>query len=90
MTEGRDWLLSLTSSAASTDEDDCDARVGSGLGSGVDWESTNLRGVPGCSAENEAGLIFLEWEEAGHRFHVEGRMQLDQAKAWLQTWEFVP
>ena len=52
VTEGPDWLLSLTSTPASADADDCKARVGSGLESGVAWESNNVRSVSGCAAES--------------------------------------
>ena len=57
-----------------------------------DWSAVAIRGMPGRFERNSAGLTFLTWEEGGRFYSVEfgDRLTLDQAAAWLVTWETVP
>lgn len=88
VTESSNGLLSVSGAAGGVDI--CEERLASGLESGVEWDPIEVRRIDGCGAVNEVGLLFLEWEEAGYRFHVEGTMPLDQTVEWLETWELVP
>lgn len=76
--------FSLTSLAADGNSSTCSESGGS------NWTTAAVRTVTGCVATNQAGLTFIQWEEAANRYFVETRMEPDVALSWLESWKPLP
>lgn len=88
--DGQKKTLSLTRLPAAAEGPDCNDRSTGAAGGISGWEAITVRDSIGCTLTNESGLGFIEWEEGPSRFHVETRMDVNEAVSWLQMWKSVP
>jgi hypothetical protein len=86
----QETALSLGSSAPDGTPACAERVSGEAAGGLSGWVATEVRTVSGCTATNEAGLTFVEWEEGANRYHVETRMEPNDALSWLTSWRLLP